>query len=74
MSTGPSRPIADTLTTMLGALGTIESHPLNLMVFEKNPNRAYIPGYFPKKINTKSMESVIPCATIGTAKFRPVRR
>ncbi len=37
-------------------------------------DKPYMPGYFPKKISKKSMESPIPCAMIGTAKLRPVRR
>ena len=36
--------------------------------------KPYMPGYFPRKINIKSMVSPIPCAMIGTAKLRPVRR
>jgi prevent-host-death family protein len=36
--------------------------------------RPYMPGYLPRNINTKSMLSPIPCAMIGTARLRPVRR
>jgi hypothetical protein len=36
--------------------------------------RSYIPGYFPRKNSTMSMLSPIPCAMIGTARLRPVRK
>ena len=36
--------------------------------------RPYIPGYFPRKNSTMSMLSPIPCAMIGTARLRPVRK
>jgi hypothetical protein len=39
-----------------------------------SPERAYMPGYFPRKISKKSMVSCTPCATIGTARLRPVLR
>jgi len=47
---------------------------LGLPLRETCWSQRYMPGYFPMKNSTMSMLSEIPCATIGTARLRPVRR